>query len=124
MRSGRLRKRLRLQKPVPTTDAEGNVAENWTDVGGVWVEIDVPSVLAATAGTGREEFSQGQMVQRRPHLIVTRYRKDLASLGPNPPAGHNMRFLLDSTRALEIQTVNDLGELHRELRILATEKVI
>lgn len=118
-----MRKKLILQRPAPTVDAEGNTLDGWVDVGTVWAEIEVPSVLAATAGTGREEFSQGQFVQRRPHQIICRYRQDLASVGAAPGAGHNLRLKLGS-RVLEISTVNDLGELHRELRVLATEKIV
>lgn len=62
MRSGDLRKRITLQRPVVTRDAEGDETRTWMDVRTVWAQIEPLS--------GREFFE----VQVQTGEITTRIR--------------------------------------------------
>jgi head-tail adaptor len=122
MRAGRQRKRLLLQKPnpTPTIDAEGNALNPWLDVGYIWAELTVPSVLAVSGARG-ERQEAGQYEQLRPHHVSMRWRADGLP-------DHNCRFLLGGAtvppaRVLVIRDVTDIGERHKELRVDAMEKV-
>ena len=117
MRSGDLRKRMLLQKKAvtPVLDGDGNDITPWTDIGYFWVQAAVPSVLAASGARGEREEA-GQLEQLRPHALTV--RGNLRGI-----INHNCRFILDGNRILEIKDVTDLGELHRQLRVDAIEKV-
>jgi head-tail adaptor len=121
MRAGGDRKRLLLQRRgAQTTDAEGNTADNWIDVGLVWAEFSAPSVLAQAA-SGREQVIAGQPEQRRPHLL--KMRGNLLGV-----IDHNCRLLLGGltvppARVLDVLTVTDVAERHRELHVQVMERV-
>jgi head-tail adaptor len=121
MRAGANRKRFLLQRRGPQVeDAEGNTPDNWIDVFPVWAEVAQPSVLAQAA-SGREQEVAAQPEQRRPHLL--RMRGNLVRY-----IDHNCRLLLGGltvppARVFDVLTVDDVGELGRELHVQVMEIV-
>jgi head-tail adaptor len=117
LRAGRLDRRVLLQQRVPTTDAEGNVLDNWTDIGMIWIGLE--------PGANVELTTTGEAEQQRYWTVVCRYRLD------GHPA-HNDRLVLKrdgfSDRVLDILSVVDAtdlgrGERHSMLELQVRERV-
>jgi SPP1 family predicted phage head-tail adaptor len=116
VRSGRLRKRLRLQRRAAGTDPEGTPTDDWTDVGGIWADVEPAS--------GRERMMAAQAQIQLSHGVRIRYRPDVARAVPitGSGTGHHMRLLLNGNRVLDIHLIDDIDEAHRQLELVCVER--
>lgn len=103
MRAGRLRKRVSIQQPVQAVNAYGERIVTWSTVATVWAAVEPLR--------GREMFDAEQVQAEISHRVILRYRSGLDS---------TYRLLLAS-RVLQIQTVIDVDERHRELHLMCRE---
>lgn len=73
MRAGKLRHRVRIERPVRTVAASGAVAPGtWSLVRDVWASIEPLS--------GRELIEAGRMSSEVTHRITTRYDQDIVEM--------------------------------------------
>lgn len=105
MRTGRLRHRVELQKPVSQRDPQGGPIVTWQKVADVWAEIQ--PIRGA-------EFVQAQQLEATmTHKIMLRYRNDVTV----------QHRLLYQERAFNIVAVQHVRERNRQLDIMAMETV-
>lgn len=69
MRTGALSARVRIERPVETTDGMGGATVTWTVVAHAWANI--------APGAGREFWSIQHAQPTASHLITLRYRTDV-----------------------------------------------
>ena len=105
MQSGRLNRRVTLQRKTAATDAYGAEVASWTDVATVWAAIEPL--------TGREFFASRQINAEITTRVVIRYLTGIV------PA---MR-IVHGTRLYDILSVIDPRDAHVELQLMCTEKV-
>ncbi len=105
MQSGRLNRRVTLQRKTAATDAYGAEVASWTDVATVWAAIEPL--------TGREFFASRQINAEITTRVVIRY---LAGIVPA------MR-IVHGTRLYDILAVIDPRDARVELQLMCTEKV-
>ena len=105
MRSGALRKRVMIQKPVAGgPDALNERTFTWTDEQKIWVGI-LPQ-------SGREFYRAQQVNAAVTHLVSARYRTGLDA---------TKRLVLSGSRVLDIDGVLDVDERHEELLLTCVE---
>ena len=105
MRGGQLRRRIQIQAPVTTTDAEGTESVTWGLVASTWAEVDWQ--------TGRERLEAEQLVDPRTVQVTIRNRPSVAITAA-------MR-LTYGTRVFEIASVIPDQEPPRALVLSCTE---
>ena len=104
MRAGRLRYQVKIQSPQKDTSPGGGEV-TWSDFATVWAAIEPLR--------GSEFFLSQQVNAEVTGKIVMRYLE-----GVKP----DMRILYGS-RVFEIDSILDIAERHRELRLLVKERV-
>lgn len=105
MRAGLLRGRWTIQEMSPATqNSLGEETSPWSTVATVW--------MAVSPLSGREFFAAQATQSEVTHMATMRYR---AGIIPK------MR-LTKGPRVLDIQSVADLDERHRELQLLCVER--
>ena len=103
MKAGSLRHRVTIQRLTITQGTAGEVVESWSDVATVYAAVEPLS--------GRE-FWQAQQVAAESQIRVRiRYRAGLDT---------TMRVIHDD-RTLEILSIVDPEERHRELQLMCRE---
>lgn len=106
IRAGTLRKLVTIQTITRADDGAGGFTETWTDTA---------TVRAAVAPLeGREQLEAMQTGLRQPVRVRMRYRAGVTTA----------QRLVYEGRTLEIQSVVDPEERHRELVLLATETTV
>jgi SPP1 family predicted phage head-tail adaptor len=90
MMSGRLDRKITLQKPTTSRDAYGGQATSWTDEATVWAQVQQQS--------GRELFAAGKLAEVDA-LFKIRYRSDV---------DETWQVVYDG-RTYDIQSVKELG---------------
>jgi SPP1 family predicted phage head-tail adaptor len=113
MQAGQLRKRVVLEKRVPTSDAEGSPIENWVAVGTIWAQV--------TPAGGTEQLQAAQEEARITHQVTLRYRADLDPSVIGAAALHNLRLALGS-RILDVKDGTSPDERHIELDLNCVER--
>ena len=107
MRAGALNRRVTLQKPVQTTNAEGRTSTTWQSVLTVWAAIEPIQ--------GREALLAAQAQTTLTHQV--RIRGNLHSTGIT--ARWRLAY---GSRLFDIQSITDTKEAHEEL-ILACQEL-
>ena len=107
MRAGTLRTRVEVQRIAEERDKQGGIVSSWTTIGQRWASV-VPL-------SGREYWSAQQVQSDVTHGVTMRYLEGLTSK-------HRLR-LLHSQRVLNIQSVLDVDERHREMQLMCVEVV-
>ena len=105
MRSGPLRHRITVQKPVETQDAFGEVDVTWATHVESWASVDPIS--------SRESFQASRDHAEMTHRVRMRYR---------PGITHKMRILFGE-RVLNIRSIINHREINRHLELLCEEFV-
>lgn len=105
MRSGDLRRRVTIQKQVPSKDSEGLPIIMWLNVATVYAAIEPLR--------GREFFQAGAEISEVNTRIRIRY---LSGVLPN------MRVLYGS-RIFNVRTSIDIDDRHREMHLMCQEVV-
>lgn len=105
--SGRLRKRVRIEQPVDTSDGAGGYIRSWNLVTTVWAEVEPFS------NRGREIVVAEQVQSEVTHRIMIRYLSGVTA---------DMRLVMDG-RALNIRTVININEKNEVLVLFAQEGV-
>lgn len=116
--AGQLRKRVVLQRRVPSTDSEGSSKESWTAIQPIWAQVSPAGAIE------RQQAAQAEV--QATHQVTIRWRPDVARVAwtSSTSSGHDMRLLLDGGRVLDIQTVSDPDERHQQLNLLCLEHQI
>ena len=105
MRAGRLRHQVAIQTATTAQDAYGQPVKTWATTATVWGAVEpIGGKEAYRAQAERADLS---------HLVVIRYRS-----GVTP-----MTRILFGTRTMDIESVVDPEERHRELHLLCREVV-
>lgn len=105
MQAGKLRHRVQIQALSQVQDlATGEMLDTWTELATVWANV-VPL-------RGQERFEAQQVQAELSHRVEMRYRPDVTSKN---------RLLYDG-RILEIASVADFEERHRELNLMCVER--
>lgn len=105
MRAGKLRHRWTIQQQTPATqNSLGEETSPWADVATVWCSVEPLS--------GREFFSAQATQSEVTHTVTMRYRSGIVP---------KMRLTKDA-RVLDIQSVADVTERHRELQLMCVER--
>lgn len=107
MRSGDLRHRVTLERPVSAEDTNGATATNWETVAEFMAAIDTLSV--------REQFMAAQEHASATHRIRTRYQAGIAGADGTERIVFGDRIFPLVGRAM------DVGTRHREVHFLAEE---
>lgn len=103
MNPGDFRRKIIIQEPSESKDAEGIVTVTWVDLATVWAAVEPLR--------GRELFSAQAVTAEPITKIRIRYRS-----GVRP----SMRVVY-GTRIFDIQSVVDTGDRHRELQLMCRE---
>lgn len=103
MRSGELRQRVTIQVNTPAANSMGELVDTWSEWAEVWGAVE--------PNNGRRYFEALQANADVSGVCRIRYR---AGILPT------MRLLL-GTRVMQIATVIDPDERHRELHLLYKE---
>jgi SPP1 family predicted phage head-tail adaptor len=103
MKARDLRHRVTLQRLVLTQGASGDLAQTWEDVTTVWGAVEPLS--------GREYWQAQQVAAETSIRVRLRYLAGVEQ---------KMRVLY-GTRVLEILSIVDLDERHRELQLMCRE---
>ncbi len=106
MRAGRLRHKVTFSSPSGSRDAVGERTTVYTPV-----SVDYVSITPLNA--------QERLVAAQSHMIVThevivRYHSELASMSNGWRITHNDRYLF-------VQTVYNIDERNRQLRLICSE---
>ncbi|WP_170984395.1 phage head closure protein [Rhodoligotrophos defluvii] len=104
-RIGKLRHRLRLERPVRVSDGTGGAEVTWQPVAAVWAAVEP---VRFENGVKAEKISAAVT-----HRITIRYRDDVST---------DMR-LIAGTRIFEIDSVRDDAERRRHLTCLVRERL-
>lgn len=107
MQAGKLRERLRLERPVVSVESDGGSHIDHLVVGTVWGQI---RPLRAT-----ELLVAAQVSARETWVVVVRYRADIKP---------SWRVVTSDNRVLEFTGAINADERRRSLEIWATEKVV
>lgn len=108
LNAGRLNRRVTIQVRSDPLDGYGDSRPTWTDVATVWAHVEPLS---------GKELAEAQVFVADASLNVTiRYRTDVSLTPKN-------RLLL-GTRELAIVSVLDKDELHEQLLLLCSERVV
>ncbi len=108
MRAGRLRTRVEVQRIADhERDKHGGIKPSWTTIALRWASV-VPL-------NGREYWSAQQVQSDVTHGVEMRFFEGLTSK-------HRLR-LLHSQRVLNIKSVIDVEERHREMQLMCVEVV-
>lgn len=103
MKPGRMNKRVTLQQPGGVPDGAGGMTEGYTDVATVWAEVEP---------LREEEVVASQRIEGRvTHRVGMWYR---------PGVKEDMRLTFEG-RALDIVSIIDPKEEHKELHLLCRE---
>lgn len=106
MKSGALRSKVSIQKPVAASDSKGGTTvTNWVGVQDVWAEIDPTS--------SRRYVNADQLELLGYHTIRMRYTPKLTS---------SCRLVQDA-RVFYISSIVNTGNRDRELILTCTEEV-
>ena len=105
---GRKNRRVSFERPYETPDAVGDVDKAWLPVATVWASVEPLR--------GEERYQAQQIQATADHRIRVRWSTTLATLTPK----HRAKL---GTRIFEIVSVADLTTDHRELELLATERL-
>lgn len=105
MKSGDLRRRITIQKPIPSVDREGLPTIAWQDVATVHAAVEPIN--------GREFFQAGAEISQISTRIRIRY---LSGILPT------MRVLY-GMRVFNIRTSIDIDDRHREIHLMCQEVV-
>ena len=107
MRAGKLRTRVEVQRIDEERDKQGGIVSSWTTIAHRWASV-VPL-------SGREYWSAQQVQSDVTHKVQLRYLEGLTS--------KDRLRLLHSQRVLNIQSVLDVDERHREMQLMCVEVV-
>ena len=107
MRAGTLRTRVEVQRIAEERDEHGGIVSSWKTIANVWASI-VPL-------SGREYWSAQQVQSDVSHGVTMRYFEGLTNK-------HRLK-LLHSQRVLNIKSVVDVEERHREMQLMCVEVV-
>ena len=106
MRAGQLRKRIKLQRAIPSKpDAYGAVSDSWSDLATRWAEIK-PLI-------GKEKEQAAAVKATVTHSIRLRYLEGLTMAD---------RVKWDN-RIFEITDLQNIHERDREIKLTCTELV-
>ncbi len=103
MSIGRLRHRVRLERPVASDDGAGGESVAWSAVANLWARIEPLSA--------EERLTAERLEAAVTHRITIRHRADLT---------HTMRFVI-GTRVFGIRGLRDLRERHRYVEATCEE---
>ena len=132
MRAGRLRHRVLLQHATDAGDTYGEQDQTW------YVDAD-PAILYAEvrALQGQERFRAQQVQPEVSHAVRIRYRDDVAPddrliVGSASPEIEGVMIAdepddltrLFGSKVLQIESVIDVNEQHKELQLLCRETVV
>jgi len=114
MKAGKLRHRIKIEKPVKAQNTFGEVevnrddAADWTDFATVWGQI------LPISSRSEEKFTQdnSQLLAEVDHTITIRYLTGVT---------HQMRVIC-GTRIFEISTVLDPDGFQREMTLMCKEQ--
>lgn len=105
MKARDLRHRVTLQRLVLTQGASGDLTQGWQDVSTIWAAVEPLS--------GREYWQAQQIAAETSIRVRLRYMAGVDT---------KMRVLY-GTRVLEILSIVDVEERHRELQLMCREIV-
>ena len=100
---GKMRHKVKLQKPTSTRDAGGGVSQTYTTLKELWARIRPVS--------GSEKYRQGKVQESVTHEIIIRYRDDL---------GTDYRIHYES-RNFNIKVARNIDERDRYWLLQCTE---
>tara|TARA_Y100000310_G_scaffold316309_1_gene367839 strand:+ start:2007 stop:2354 length:348 start_codon:yes stop_codon:yes gene_type:complete len=95
-----LRQRLALETETDVEDGYGGFSKQWVDIATIRCAVHPVS--------GRESFSQMQQRDNVTHRVIIRYRAGVTR-------GMRFRYEDDSTRALNVQSVQNFHSIERKL---------
>lgn len=105
MRAGKLRHKVRIEKPLATLDSSRQPVDAWVKVVDVWAAVEPLS--------GRELIVAQQQQPDVTHRVRMRHRDDVTA---------KMRVQHDS-RNLFIESVMNVEERDRELHLMCRERI-
>lgn len=100
MNPAKYRHRVVLQRKEAIKDVEGNIGETWVDVGMVWAKAKQLKGKRAFVAQAEQTISLFE--------IFIRYKREVTA---------DMRIVY-GMRILQIQSVIDVDESHKELQLL------
>lgn len=103
MRAGRLRHRVTIQSPTDSADAQGGLVETFANGNTVWASIETLS--------GRELVYAAQSNSQATCLVRMRYDSTV----------NERTRLLFGTRALGVESVNNVDERKAEMVLMCKE---
>ena len=109
LHSGTLNTRLVLQNPTQTKNDDGGVVQGWSDSTKLWGNV-MPY-------QGSEPYLAGQVTSDLSHIVVLRSDSVTDAITTRD----RIRFATPS-RTLNIQSIYQRGELHREIVLQCKEQ--
>lgn len=105
---GRKNRRVTFEEAVQATDSVGDTVSSWVPIATVWASLEPLR--------GEEAQQAQQAIATVTHRLRFRWSVQLDALTPK----HRARY---GSRVLDIRSVSDIGGMHREIEVMATEQV-